>query len=392
MPVQPSPRALSIEESITLAITARANALKAEGKDIISLGAGEPDFPTPERVADAGVAAIRNHDTRYTAASGKPKVRAAAADWFQQFDLDYEPTEVMVTAGAKPALTMALMAITDPGDTVLVPAPFWASYPEIVKLVGGKPVVVEGHPDQGFIHTGAQIAAAAKDHGAKGVMLNYPNNPSGAVPTEAQIREIVDACVETDMWILSDEIYARLVYDGAKHVSPAAVPGGRDRTLVVNGGTKSHSMTGWRIGFLAGPAPVIKAAGGLQSQAIGNPSTISQAAVLEICAERDDAEFKRRLAAFGQRRSYLCEAIPQIPGLQLAPPQGAFYALVDVREVCDERGIDDVQLTEELLQEALVSVVPGSAFAMPGFLRLSYAASMKDLERVVERLQKFFGD
>jgi aspartate aminotransferase len=392
MTLRPSTRANAIPESITLAIAARASALIADGQDVISLGAGEPDFGTVDHVAQAGIRAIEAQDTRYTSASGKPALRKAAAAWFERhFGLDYAPEEVMVTAGAKPALTMALTAVLEPGDKVLLTCPYWPSYTAIVEMCGGVPVEIPAVPDQGFVHTGAQIAQAAKEHGARGVMLNYPNNPTGCVPTRAQVEDLVAACVEHDLWILSDEIYARLIYDGAEHVSPASFPQARARTMVVNGGTKSHSMTGWRVGFLAGPADMIAAAGRLQSQAIGNPCTISQAAALALCNEADDGELKRRLAAFDERRRFVVSRIAEIDGLALDEPRGAFYAMVDARAACERLAMDDVQLTEALLTEALVSVVPGSAFAAPGFLRLSYAASMADLEKAMDRIAAFLG-
>ena len=387
--LKPSSRAAAIPESITLAISARAQAMVADGHDVISLSAGEPDFPTVEGMAQAGVQAIESADTRYTPASGKPALRQAAAGWFSKhFGLDYDASEVMVTAGAKPALTMALMAMLEPGDKVLLPSPYWASYTAIIEINGGVPIDVPAVPDQGFVHTGAQIAAAAKEHGARGIVLNFPNNPSGCVPTRDQVADLVRACVDNNLWIISDEIYARLLYDGAKHVSPAEFPEARNLTVVVNGGTKSHSMTGWRVGFVAGPKPIIAAAARLQSQAIGNACTISQAAAMALCAESDDSELKRRIASFDERRRFVVDKVNAIPGLSLELPKGAFYALVDARAACERFGIDDVQLTEKLLNEALVAVVPGSAFAAPGFLRFSYAASMEDLAKALERVAK----
>ena len=385
-----SQRARSITDSITLAISARAKAMQAEGIDVVSLGAGEPDFGTPEPIAEAGIRAIREGYTRYTAAAGMPDVRAAAARWFQrQFDLPYEASNVMVTAGAKPALMLAMQALVNPGDRVLLPAPFWPSYTEIVRLADGVPVTVAGVPEQGFIHTGAQIAAAAKEHGAKGVVLNFPNNPSGAVPSRAEVEDLVDAAIDNDLFIISDEIYARLLYDEAEHVSPAAFERARDRVLIVNGGTKSHSMTGWRVGFLAGPAEIIAAASRVQSQAVGNTSSISQRAVMAVCDESDPTEFDARRAAFDERRRFLQTAIEAIPGLRLDLPKGAFYALVDCRQVCAAAGMDDVEFSERLLVDGLVATVPGTPFEMPGFVRLSYAASMADIEKAVERIGSF---
>ncbi len=386
--ISPSNRSSAIQDSITLAIAARAQAMRAEGIDVISLGAGEPDFNTPENIAEAGISAIREGHTRYTAATGLPELRKAATGWFQhQFGLDYETEEVMVTAGAKPALALAVMALANDGDRVLLPTPFWPSYPDIVRIGGGKPIELE--PVNGFIHSGEEIAKAAVTHGAKGMIINFPNNPSGAVPTAAQVESIVDAAHAHDMWIISDEIYARLIYGDSPHISPATFAKGRDRCLVVNGGTKSHSMTGWRLGFLAGPAEIIDAVGRLQSQAIGNPCTISQEAAIEVCNERDDSEFRQRLAAFEARRDFLDREINKIDGLSLDSPAGAFYAFVDVVEVCAKLGIDDIQLAERLLLKARVATVPGTAFRSPGHIRLSYAASMEDLERGVTRIRDF---
>ncbi|HLQ36729.1 MAG TPA: pyridoxal phosphate-dependent aminotransferase [Planctomycetota bacterium] len=375
---------------MTLAIAAKAAQLKAAGKAIVSLGAGEPDFPTPESVAQCGIDAIRAGRTRYTATSGTPELRAAGAQWFaQRFGLAYRSDEVMACAGAKAALHMALDTIVEPGDAVLVLAPYWVSYPALVTMAGGVPAVIEAVPEQGFVHPAAAIDAAARRHRAKGMLLNFPNNPSGAVPSRAQLEAIVEVAVARELWIVSDEIYAQLTYDGAEHVSPAQLPGGRERTLLVNGFTKSHTLTGWRISFLAGPKAVIEAAGRIQSQVLGNPCTISQEACVAACKLPLQDELDRRMRAFDERRRYLLGEINQIQGLALAAPKGAFYALVDARQWCRERQCDDVALCEQLLEQQLLATVPGSAFAIPGFVRLSYAASMDDLRAAVARLRAF---
>jgi len=385
-----SNRARAVSESVTLAIAAKANDLRNQGMDVVSLSAGEPDFGTVDTVAEAGIKAIRGGQTRYTAAAGIPELRAAGAEWFHKtYGLEFSPAEVMVTAGAKPALHMALMAIVSDGDPVLVLAPYWVSYPDLVRIAGGNPVTVKAVPKQDFIHTGEQVLTAAKEHGAKGLILNYPGNPSGAVPTRAQLQEIVDACVEGDLWILSDEIYGQLIYDGMEHCSPASFAQARGRVMVVNGGTKSHSLTGWRVSFLAGPESIIAAASRLQSQVIGNPSSISQAAALQVCQGNHHDELQRRLRSFDERRHFMVEQINNIPGLSLKPPKGAFYAMVDAHRLCSLMNIDDLELTERLLTDALLAVVPGSAFALPGFIRLSYAASMDELQKSVERLRDF---
>lgn len=386
----PNARSRRIEESATLAITAKAAKLKAAGADVVSLGAGEPDFVTPAPIARSGIRAIEQGDTRYTAAPGTPQLRAAGAKWLNTtFGLGYSSDEVMVCAGAKGALHMALDAIVEPGQKVLVLAPYWVSYPALVTMADGVPVIVEPAIERGFVHDAATIDAAIRQHRAAGLIVNYPNNPSGAVPTRAQVQALVDVVEANDVWLLSDEIYATLLYDGAEHVSPASLPGGRDRTIVVNGFTKSHTLTGWRTSFLAGPRPVVDAACRIQSQVLGNPCTISQAATLTACELPLPDEQKRRMSAFDERRRYLVAEINKIPGLRLTAPRGAFYALVDVRELCTKKGLDDVRLCERLLDEQLLAAVPGSAFAIPGFVRLSYAAAMDQLHKAVARLRAF---
>ncbi len=387
---QTSNRAGAISESVTLAIAQKARDLRSQGMDVVSLSAGEPDFGTVEPVAEAGIQAIRSGQTRYTAAAGIPELREAAARWFRAtYGLEFAASEVMVTAGAKPALHMALMAVVNDADPVLMLAPYWVSYPDLIRVAGGNPVPVEAVPQQDFIHTGEQVLEAAKQHGAKGLILNYPNNPSGAVPTRDQVQGIVDACVEANLWILSDEIYGQIIYDGHKHYSPASFEQARGRVMVVNGGTKSHSMTGWRVGFLAGPEPIIQAATRLQSQVIGNTSSISQAAALEVCQGDHHDEIQRRLAEFDERRQFMVEELSSIPGLSLKPPKGAFYAMVDARRLCSLMHINDVELAERLLSDFQLAVVPGAAFDLPGFIRLSYATSMDQLEKAIERLRDF---
>lgn len=386
--LEPNSRSRRVEESATLAISAEAGRLKAAGRDVVSLGAGEPDFPAPAPVARAGVAAIEQHNYRYTATSGVPALREAGAAWLREtFGLDHRAEEVMVTAGAKGALHMALETILEPGDKVLVLAPFWVSYPALISMAGGEAVVVDAMPERGFVHDAATIARAADEHGAKGVIFNSPNNPSGAVASRHDVQALVELCRERGMWILSDEIYATLLYDGAEHVSPAALPGGRERTVVVNGFTKSHTMTGWRTSFMAAPEAIIQAAGRVQSQLLGNPCTISQAAMLEACRTPLPDEQATRMTAFAARRAYLIEEVNQIEGLSLAPPMGAFYALIDARPLCERRGVDDLEACRQLLEQQLLALVPGAAFAAPGFVRASYAASTETLEKAVTRLR-----
>lgn len=371
-----------------MAISAEARRLKAAGHDVVSLSAGEPDFPVPAPIARAGVEAIEKHDYRYTATSGVPALREAGAAWLREgFDLDYQPSEVMVTAGAKGGLHMALATILEPGDRVLVLAPYWVSYPALVTMAGGVPIIVDAVPERGFVHDAATLEQLATEHGARGVVFNSPNNPSGAVATRRDVEALVAMCARRDMWIISDEIYATLLYDGARHTSPASLPGGRERTVVVNGFTKSHTMTGWRTSFMAAPEEVIRAAGRIQSQLLGNPCTISQAAMLKACLHPVPEDQRARMAAFAERRAFLLKQVNAIPGMSLAPPMGAFYAMIDVRPVCARLGVDDFAVCKQLLEQQLLALVPGSAFAAPGFVRASYAASMEVLETAAARLR-----
>lgn len=388
----PNARSRLIEASATLAITDTANKLKAAGHDVVSLGAGEPDFPTPEPIAQAGIEAIEQGNYRYTSAAGTPELRKAGAEWLSSsFGLDYAADEVMVCAGAKAALHMALAAIVEPGDRVLVLAPYWVSYPAMVTLAGGEPVVLPPNPGRGFVHDEASIEAMARKHDAAGVIVNFPNNPSGSVPGKNDVEALVDVCARRDMWIISDEIYSTLLYDDAVHISPAKVAGGRERTVVVNGFTKSHTLTGWRTSFLAASKDVVATAARLQSQVLGNPCTISQAATLKACQLPLPDEHKWRMAAFTERRDYLVREINQLQGISLAKPRGAFYALMDIRPICEAREITDLQACRELLDEHHLALVPGSAFGAPGFVRASFAVSLDTLKKAVDRLATWVG-
>ena len=383
----PNTRSRLIEASATLAITATAAQLKAAGHDVVSLGAGEPDFPTPDPIAQAGIEAIEQGNYRYTPAAGVPALRQAGAEWLAaEFGLNYSAEEVLVCAGAKAALHMALAAIVEPGDAVLLLAPYWVSYPALVTLAGGKPVIVPAKPERNFIHDEASIEAAARQHNAKGIILNFPNNPSGAVPGRDDLRTLVDLCVRLNLWIVSDEIYSTLLYDDVEHISPAALPGGRERTVVVNGFTKSHTLTGWRTSFFAAPADIVETAGRIQSQVLGNACTISQAAMLKACQLPLPEEHQKRMQAFTERRDYLVREINKLSGISLTPPRGSFYALLDIRPICEARGIDDVDACRQLLEQQYLALVPGSAFGLPGFVRCSFAANMAMLEKAVARI------
>lgn len=388
----PNARSRLIVASATLAITDTANKLRAAGHDVVSLGAGEPDFPTPEPIARAGIEAIEQGNYRYTSAAGTPELRKAGAEWLSSMSgLNYAKNEVMVCAGAKAALHMALAAIVEPGDRVLVLAPYWVSYPALITLAGGEPVIVPPNPARGFIHDEASIEAMAKAHNTVGVIVNFPNNPSGSVPSKNDVEALVSVCARRDMWIISDEIYSTLLYDDAEHISPASLPGGRERTVVINGFTKSHTLTGWRTSFLAASKEVVATAARLQSQVLGNPCTISQAATLKACQLPLVEEHKKRMAAFTERRDHLVQEVNQLPGISLATPRGAFYALMDIRPICEARDITDVEACHELLAKHHLALVPGSAFGAPGFLRASFAVNMETLEKAVTRFAEWVG-
>jgi len=389
----PNARSRLIKASATLAITDMAGQLRAQGHDVVSLGAGEPDFPTPEPIARAGIEAIEQHNYRYTSAAGTPELRQAGADWLASaFGLQYDKSEVMVTAGAKAALHMALATVIEPGDRVLVLAPYWVSYPALVTLAGGEPVVLPANPNRGFVHDEASIEALAKKHDTKGVIVNFPNNPSGAVPSKHDVEALVSVCQRRNMWIISDEIYSTLLYDDAKHISPANLAGGKERTIVVNGFTKSHTLTGWRTSFLAANKDIVATAARLQSQVLGNPCTISQAATLKACQQPLPEEHATRMKAFTERRDYLVKELNQLPGVSLATPRGSFYALMDIRPICEARDIDDVEACQQLLEKHHLALVPGSAFGIPGFVRASFAANMETLQKAVTRLSDWAGD
>lgn len=365
--------------------------MQAAGIDVVSLSAGEPDFPTPSYVAQAGIAAIAAGKTRYTATSGRPDVRHAARAWWQRvYGVPLADGELMATAGAKPALLIALLTLVEDGDRVLLPAPMWVSYPDLVGVAGGVPITIPASVEGGFVLDPDTLRAQAKAHGAKGIILNYPNNPSGAVASPSQTEALLRVAVECGLWVLADEIYGTLVYDGEEFKSMGTFAFAREHVLLVGGGTKSHTLTGWRIGFLAGPKDLITAAGRVQSQVIGNPCTISQEAVLAMCTTDDADEQAKRRQAFDERRRWVMANVGTIPGWILEPePRGAFYALFDVRDLCKRMDTDDLGLTRRLLEEAHVALVPGSAFAIPGFVRLSYAAGIADLETAAKRIADF---
>ena len=381
-----SARARALSPSPTIAIDTRAKELVAAGRDLINLSAGEPDFDTPVDVADAAVAAIRSGFTHYTPSEGIRELREAICRKLKREDgLDYRPEQVVVTVGAKQALHNALMVLLDPGDEVLVPSPFWVSYTEQIKLAGGTDVQVATDAEQGFRLTAAMLEARCTPQ-TRGLMLNSPNNPTGAVYPLADLREIAELARRRDLWIISDEIYEAMVYDGAEHHSIAGLC--PERTILVNGMSKAYAMTGWRVGYAAGDQAVIKAMIGLQSQTTHNISSISQKAAI-AALDGPQEPVRAMVAEFAARRGYVLERLSTMPNLVCQPPRGAFYVFPDV-SACLQHGVADVgQLATRLLDEAGLAIVPGTAFGDGRHLRISYASSRNNLTEGMNRLERF---
>lgn len=387
-----SPRAAALQPSATLKIDAKAKALKKAGADIVNFGVGEPDFDTPEPVAAAGIESIRTGKHRYTPAGGIPELRAAIAEKFRRENgLAYSAEEVIACTGTKQALHDAFQVLLAPGDEVLVPGPYWVSYTELIKLSDGKPLVVpgsgEGRPDI------AALRKACTPH-TKGILLNSPNNPTGCVYTRAEIEALAKLAVEKNLWILSDEVYEKLVFGNAKHYSPAQLgPEIKDRTVIVNAVSKSFAMTGWRLGFLAGPKAVVAAAEAIQSHATGNPSNPAQYAAL-AALQGDDSAVRKMVVEYDKRRAAVVKLLNQVPGFECPTPEGAFYAFPFVSPVFAKKWNGaaiggSMRLAELLLEEAKVALVPGSAFGAEGHLRISYATSMDQIEKGVKRIGDF---
>ncbi|AOS61408.1 pyridoxal phosphate-dependent aminotransferase [Actinoalloteichus hymeniacidonis] len=387
-----SARVGGIRESATLAVDAKAKALKAAGRPVIGFGAGEPDFPTPQHIVAAAEAACsepKNH--RYTPAGGLPELREAlAAKTLRDSDYQVEPNQILVTNGGKQAVYQAFATLLDPGDEVLLPAPYWTTYPEAITLAGGAAVVVPTDESTGYLVNVEQLEAA-RTSATKVLLFCSPSNPTGAVYSPEQVAAIGRWAAEHDIWVITDEIYEHLVYDGVRAVSlPVAVPELADRCIVINGVAKTYAMTGWRVGWMIGPADVIKAAGNLQSHLTSNVSNVSQrAALAAVSGPLDEVEQMR--AAFDRRRGTIVSMLSKIPGVTCPTPQGAFYVYPSVRELIGkelrgQRLSSSIDLASAVLEHAEVAVVPGEAFGTPGYLRLSYALGDENLVEGIERM------
>ncbi|MBH5335439.1 pyridoxal phosphate-dependent aminotransferase [Streptomyces pactum] len=393
-----SRRVGSISESATLAVDAKAKALKAAGRPVIGFGAGEPDFPTPDYIVEAAVEACRDpRFHRYTPAGGLPELKAAiAAKTLRDSGYQVEASQVLVTNGGKQAIYEAFAAILDPGDEVIVPAPYWTTYPESIRLAGGVPVEVVADETTGYRVSVEQLEAARTER-TKVLLFVSPSNPTGAVYPREQVEAIGRWAAEHGLWVLTDEIYEHLVYgDAAFHSLPVVVPELRDKCIVVNGVAKTYAMTGWRVGWLIGPQDVVKAAANLQSHATSNVSNVAQAAALKAVSGDLDAVAEMR-RAFDRRRQTIVRMLNEIDGVVCPEPEGAFYAYPSVKgllgkEIRGKRPQSSVELAALILDEVEVAVVPGEAFGTPGYLRLSYALGDEDLVEGVSRVQKLLAE
>ncbi|WP_432476495.1 pyridoxal phosphate-dependent aminotransferase [Nocardioides sp. GXQ0305] len=391
-----SERLGGIAESATLKVDAKAKALKAEGRPVIGFGAGEPDFPTPGYVVEAAVEACRDpRNHRYTPAGGLPELKQAIVDKTRRDSgLEVAPSQVLVTNGGKQAIYDAFAAMLDPGDEVIVPAPYWTTYPEAIRLAGGVPVEVLADETQDYKVTVDQLEAARTPQ-TKVLLFVSPSNPTGAVYTAEEIREIGRWVEDHELWVLTDEIYEHLVYDGVETGSlPVLCPDVADNCVVVNGVAKTYAMTGWRVGWMIGPPDLVKAATNLQSHATSNVANVSQRAAI-AAVSGDLAAVEEMKTAFDRRRRTIVSMLNEIEGVECPTPHGAFYAYPQVKGLLgrDHEGtrIDtSADLAEYILEKAEVAVVPGEAFGSPGYLRLSYALGDDDLVEGITRLQKLF--
>jgi aspartate/methionine/tyrosine aminotransferase len=391
-----SARAARIEPSATLAISAEARRLKAAGEPVIGFGAGEPDFPTPDYIVEAAALAARDPAMHhYTASAGLPELRAAVAATHLRDGLTLDASQVVVTNGAKQAVFTAFQILLDPGDEVLIPAPYWVTYPTAVELAGGVPVFVPTDDRAGFLATVEQLEAARTGR-TKVLLFVSPSNPTGAVYPRDRIEAIGRWAEAQGVWIVTDEIYNRLVYDGTTfHSMPVVTPGIVDRTVVINGVSKTYAMTGWRVGWLAGPSRVAEAAIRLQSHVSSNVSNVAQAAALAALTGPDDTVDEMR-AAFDRRRNTMVSMLNDVPGVECATPGGAFYTFPNVSgllgvDLAGTTATSSLELAALLLDEIQIAVVPGEAFGAPGYARLSFALADDDLEEGLGRLQQLAG-
>jgi aspartate aminotransferase len=388
--LQLSDRVQNIKPSPTLAVTNRAAELRAEGKDIIGLGAGEPDFDTPKHIKDAAIAALDKGFTKYTAVDGTPSLKKAIIDKFQRDNgLSYQPNQILVSCGGKQSFFNMALALLNAGDEVVIPAPYWVSYPDMVRIAEGTPVIVETEQSNRFKMTAAQLEAAITPK-TKLVVLNSPSNPSGVAYTEGELKELAAVLLKfPNVLIATDDMYEHILWaKGGFHNIVTVCPELYDRTVVMNGVSKAYSMTGWRIGYIGGPEVLVKAMKKIQSQSTSNPTSISQYAA-EAALNGSQECIQEMLSAFKVRHDYLIKALNELPGVECIESDGTFYAFPSFKGAMKAAGCEtDVEFAEKMLMEAEVALVPGSAFGTPGHMRLSYATSMENLETAISRLAK----
>ena len=397
MSLELSKKAAAVKPSSTLAITAKAKELKAQGKDVVGFGAGEPDFNTPENICEAAIKAIKDGFTKYTPASGTNELKAAISKKFKEFNgLDYDTDQIVISNGGKHSLTNIFTALINPGDEVIIPAPFWLSYPEIVKLAGGVPVIVTTTKEQNFKLTAEDLVAAVTDK-TKALVLNTPNNPTGMLYTEEELRAIAKVAVEKDFYVVADEMYEMLVYGEQKHISIASL--GKDiydRTITCSGLAKSYAMTGWRIGYTGSSKEIAKMMGSVQSHQTSNPNSIAQKAAVEALTGPQDSVEKMH-AEFDKRRKYMYKRICDMDLLDALEPMGAFYVFVEGSAVLGKsyKGtkIESVpQMADILINEYNTAIVPCADFGFPDCFRLSYAISIEQIEKGLDRIESFIGE
>lgn len=392
-----SRKAQAVKPSSTLAITAKAKELKAQGLDVVGFGAGEPDFNTPDNICNAAIKAIKDGFTKYTPASGIVELKQAVCDKFKKFNgLDYKPSQIVISNGGKHSLTNVFGAILNPGDEVIIPAPYWLSYPEIIKLSDGVPVFVRGEKENGYKVTAEQLQAATTEK-TKALVLNTPNNPTGMIYSEEELRAIADYAVKNDIYVVSDEMYEYLVYNGNKHISIASFNEEiYKRTITVSGLAKSYAMTGWRIGYTGSSEEIAKLMGSVQSHQTSNPNSIAQKAALEALTG-DQSTVQMMLGEFDKRRKFMYEKMSALPYVSTEEPLGAFYVFADVSEALKkEYKGKKVETAAEfariLIEDYNVAVVPCADFGFPDHIRLSYAISVEQIDKGLTRIEKFLND
>ncbi|WP_370830806.1 pyridoxal phosphate-dependent aminotransferase [Clostridium sp.] len=389
-----SRKAQRIEASVTLAITAKAKEMKEKGIDVISFGAGEPDFNTPENIINAAIKAMQEGNTKYTNVNGILLLREAICKKFKEDNgLIYKPSQIVVSTGAKQSLANVFLAILNPGDEVIVPNPYWVSYPELIRLADGKAVFVESDETSSYKFTKENLEKAVTEK-TKAIILNTPNNPTGTIYNKEELIEIAEFAKKYDLIIVSDEMYEKLIYDGESHVSIASVShDAYERTIVINGLSKSYAMTGWRLGYCGATEKIAKLMTNIQSHMTSNVCSITQYAAVEALNGPQD-KVKEMIFEFERRRNYMAKTLEEMNNLSIIKPQGAFYIMINIdeclgKEINGEKINDSMDFSAKLLENEKVAVIPGKAFGLDNYVRVSYATSMELIEKGLERINKF---